>query len=114
MLSFSDEDVFHGIAGGFDTMDHYVNNTVDELKEGTLGTYNDAVDEVMELYYRKHYLRYNRIPRFPQGFAHLYRILCSSQMILLSYDFPYETTTRDHGTRGLVVSLGSSSTAIKG
>ena len=49
MLFFSDEDVFHGIAGGFDTMDYYVNNTVDELKEGTLGTYNHAADEVIDI-----------------------------------------------------------------
>ena len=39
---------------------------------------------------------------FPQGPAHLYQILCRSQMILLSYDLARETTTRDHGTRGLV------------
>ena len=30
-------------------------------------------------------LQTKRIPRFPQGFAHLYPILCSSQMILLCH-----------------------------
>ncbi len=32
-------------------------------------------------------------PRFPQGFAHLYLILCSCQLILLGYDLACGTTT---------------------
>ncbi len=32
-------------------------------------------------------------PKISQGFVHLYLILCSSQMILLSYDLACGTTT---------------------
>ena len=47
---FSDEDIFHSIADGMDIMGKYVNKTMDELEEGTLGVYNETSDEV-SLYY---------------------------------------------------------------
>ena len=47
MFIFSDEDVFHSIADGIVTMGKYVNNTMDELENGTLGVYNATVDQVL-------------------------------------------------------------------
>ena len=47
MFIFSEEDVFHSIADGMDTMGQYVNNTMDELENGTLGVYNATVDQVL-------------------------------------------------------------------
>ena len=46
-LLFSDEDVFHSIADGMDTMGKYVNTTLEELEDKTLGVYNATVDEVL-------------------------------------------------------------------
>ncbi len=46
IYNFSTDDMFHSLSDAFNTMDKYVKDTVNELDEGTLGTYNKAIDEV--------------------------------------------------------------------
>ncbi len=51
--------------------------------------------------YKKPYITLSKkIPRFVQGFAHMYPILCSSQMIILNLnnDLACGTTTKDPTT----------------